>query len=145
MTYTVSWGADDDHPSGQHVVEVATPGDLDDALNALDASGQLFVVDIYRSDDEHDIPFGLQLGIGHPERSFVIYLGDQPAAGLAVDRSLPEWPEDITFDYGGEPTDYHPNQTRVTSRQARDAAREYMQTGKRPTHLHWDTGDALAA
>jgi Immunity protein Imm1 len=51
--------------------------------------------------------------------------------------SLAPAPAAISFDYGGELTDYHPDKLRLTPKQVRQAAREYVTTGKRPTNISW--------
>ncbi|MGA8115901.1 MAG: Imm1 family immunity protein [Actinocatenispora sp.] len=137
-TFTVAWGRDDTQPDGQHSVQVSTVAELDDVLDRIEATGAAFAVDIYRTDDPHEIPYGLQLGVGHQHRPFLLYAGDAPAGGLGVDTAVEEWPEDIEFDTGGEPTGYGPDRTRVTAEQARHAAGEYVTTGRRPTTGTWN-------
>jgi hypothetical protein len=94
------------------------------------------MVDISPADDEHEVPYGLQIGIGPAERSFAVYVGE-PAGGLGYDRDLPEWASIIVFDYGGEPTEYGPDMLRLTPAQGRHLAREYVHTGRRPTTVAW--------
>jgi hypothetical protein len=87
---------------------------------------------------------GLQLGVGHPDRAFVVWLdaggGTGPEAGgsYGIDDDLEAWPEPIGFDCGVEFVDFKPAWTRVTPRQALAAAREYVLTGAKPTLLRFD-------
>src|SRR5262249_22582825 len=50
--------------------------------------------------------------------------------GDGTQPGIEPWPEDINFDYGGTPTDYHPEETRVRSETARQAAPEYVRSGQ---------------
>ena len=79
---------------------------------------------------------GLQLGIGHPERSFVLAL-DRPG-GYGVGPDVPPWPHAIPFDCGHELIELKPDWTRVTAQGAIEAARAYVRTGSRPTNLDFD-------
>jgi hypothetical protein len=80
----------------------------------------------------------LEIGVGHPERSFVVWLG--PGGGLGVEPAAPPWPEDapaIGFDYGGDAVFINADRGRVTPAAAREAAREFVRTGRRPTCIEW--------
>jgi hypothetical protein len=79
---------------------------------------------------------GLQFGIGHPERAFVLALDG--AGGYAVQPQLAPWPEPIAFDCGNEIVDFKPAWTRVTPEDAIRAAQEYVRTGLRPDWLVFD-------
>jgi Immunity protein Imm1 len=136
MTYLVGWGRDDTQPSGQHETVVHDADELDAVLDRIERAGIPQLVDISPSDDAHAIPYGLQIGVGTTDRSFAIYIG-QPAGGVGYDPDLPPAPGSICFDAGGEPTDYPPGKLRLTPHQVRQAAREYVATGQRPTNLSW--------
>lgn len=80
----------------------------------------------------------LQLGIGHPTRGFLLWLG--PGHGLGYESELPPWPagvREIEFDYGGEPVHCDPHRAAVSPATVRDAALEYAATGTRPTCVRW--------
>jgi hypothetical protein len=82
--------------------------------------------------------FGIQLGIGHPERSFVHFLSDSITVfGYQLGVGYGRHP--IAFDRvtGSSPIYYPPSVTRVTPAVARQAAREYVTTGHRPFCLRW--------
>ena len=79
---------------------------------------------------------GLQLGVGHPHRAFVLAL--DAAGGYAVEPGLEPWPEPIPFDCGHEVLDFKPAWTRVGPATAIMAAREYVRTGARPAWLWFD-------
>ncbi|MDG4786666.1 Imm1 family immunity protein [Micromonospora sp. WMMD1102] len=42
------------------------------------------------------------------------------------------------FSYGGQATDYHPAETRITPARAFEVVREIVGTGERPTTVDWD-------
>jgi hypothetical protein len=82
---------------------------------------------------------GVQLGVGHPDRSFVHFndaseqvFGYQPDVGYAAGY--------LAFDQvvGSSPLRHPPALTRVTPAAARLAAREFVTTGQRPTCLSWE-------
>jgi hypothetical protein len=79
---------------------------------------------------------GLQLGIGHPERAFVLALDD--AGGFAVQSQVTPWAEPIAFDCGNEVIDFKPAWTRVMPDDVVRAAHDYVRTGARPTWLTFD-------
>jgi hypothetical protein len=85
---------------------------------------------------DDDFPGGLQIGVGHPERSFVYWLGD--GGGTAVEPGLPSGPDGVRFDYGGQPIFPAPEELRVRAVTAREMAREYVQTGQRPEGVGWE-------
>jgi len=127
-TYEIAWGLDETEPTGQPVRQVQSAAELDAVLDEISATEQ-FMVTIYPVGGEPDGP-SMQIGIGHPQRGFVLWLGSDP--GYAVDLDNEPLGEDLTFDYGGEPTDYGPARTRVSSEQVRQAVREFVATGARP-------------
>jgi hypothetical protein len=79
---------------------------------------------------------GLQIGVGHPDRSFVRALDG--AGGYAVDPHLEPWPEPIAFDCGREVVDFKPAWTRVSPAAAVEAAREYVRSAGRDIGLEFD-------
>ena len=138
-TYTVAWGWNDDDPSGQNTIRIGATEELDAALDhiaGLAASdGTPRLLDLYEgvwAEGEPRRPFGFQVIWGHPDRVSLTWLGDEP--GVAVDPTLPEWPEPIAYDQD----EVGPHYTRLTPKQAREAMREYVQTGQRPTAANWD-------
>lgn len=137
MTYLIGWGRDDSQPTGQNEVAITTPEELDSVLDEIEATGRPYLVDITPADDDHDVPYGLQIGVGPTPRSFAIYIGE-PAGGIGYDLHLPAIDTSIVFDAGGEPTPYDPQRLRLTPDQARTAAREYVRTRQRPTYINWD-------
>jgi hypothetical protein len=137
MTYLVSAGRDEPR-------QIADVDDLDALLDALAARAELsgpLVVGIYRQDGEHWL--GMDLGIGHPERSFLFATGDD--GGYGCEQGVEPWPADIVFDYGGTPTDYHPEETRVRPATARQAARELVASGQLPSSVRWEGDGGVPA
>jgi len=130
--------------------EIGSVAELDHALDEVAADGSPRVVGIYPP--EHLIPGSspwdgpqppaLQIGLGHPDRSFVLWLGPDTAVGSQPE--APSWPDGaapIAFDYAGDPIFCGPDRARVTPQAARTAARLFISTGQRPTNLHWTTDD----
>jgi hypothetical protein len=116
---------------------VVTTDELDTVLDAIAGVGRPVMVDLF--DPERDDPWGeralIQIGVGHPDRSFVMFDADSV---WAVDPDTPPSRHAIWFDYGGTPTEYSPNRTRVTPETARQAAREFLaRGGQRPTCVQW--------
>jgi len=110
-----------------------TVAELDQVLDRISRDAEAdkapVVVDIFPTDGSA----GLQIGVGHPQRSFVFHV----SYGFGTDPTVAPWPQTIEFDYAGEPTDYQPEETRVAPGAARAAAREYITTRQRPTCLEW--------
>jgi hypothetical protein len=79
---------------------------------------------------------GIQLGVGHPERAFVLAL--DATGGYGVQSKLAPWPEPIEFDCGNEVVDFKPAWTRVTPADAIRAAHDYVRTGALPVWLTFD-------
>lgn len=142
MTFTLAWGRDASAPSGQHTTVLSDPDALNAALDvvveAATAARLPQVVDLFEGtwDGGGEAPTGgLQVMIGHPERSWMTWLGD--AAALAVDPQLRAWPELIECDRGGQWDEVNPSWLRISATRAREAALEYVRTGRRPTSVTW--------
>jgi hypothetical protein len=136
-TYEIAWGVDDAQPTGQPVRLVNSGAELDAVFNEIAASGP-HMVTVYPADGDPDGP-SLQVGIGHPRRGFALWLG--PDGGYGFDPALDPLDEELTFDYGGEPTDYGSYRTRLTAEQARHVAHEFVTTGERPRSVAWEVSD----
>jgi hypothetical protein len=133
-TYTLAWGRDPQDPSGQNTIRVSTVEELDAALDRIAATGRTYLIDMYEgawAKGEPTRPYGFQLVWGHPQRAAMTWLGKD--AAIAVDASLPELPQPIGYDQG----EAQPSDTRVTPTQVREALREYLRTGRRPTGVRW--------
>ncbi|HYS34462.1 MAG TPA: Imm1 family immunity protein [Pseudonocardiaceae bacterium] len=130
MRFTLYWGTD-------NTARINSVDDLDIHLTLLARSrGRArtpYAVDLLPADARDG---GLQLGIGHPERAFVLAL-DRPS-GYAVEPGVALWPGPIAFDCGHEVIELKPEWTRVTAEAAVEAARRYVRTGTRPTNLDFD-------
>jgi hypothetical protein len=126
----VYWGRD-------NAMRIRSHEQLDELLAVLTTvpgrEGAPHAVDLLPAGVEEG---GLQLGIGHVSRAFVMAL--DAAGGFAVRPELESWPEPIPFDCGSEVVDFKPAWTRVTSDDAIRAAHEYVETGKRPVDLIFD-------
>ncbi len=126
--------------------DVNSVAELDRALDEATDVGWPQVVGVYPPEQldtdaspwDHPRPPALQIGLGRPDRSFVLWLG--PEAAIGSEPGAPPWPDraaPIAFDYGGDPIFCGPDRARVTPPAARAAARLYATTGQRPTNLHW--------
>ncbi|GIJ51378.1 hypothetical protein Val02_82640 [Virgisporangium aliadipatigenens] len=139
MSYIVTWGRDNRRT-------VSTVQELDAALDEATDSGTPRVVGIYPPEHfagdaspwDEPAPPALQIGAGHPDRAFVLWLAAD--GGIGVDDDLPPWPQgvaDIAFDYAGDPVFAGADRARVGPSSAREAAREFVETGVRPTCVRW--------
>jgi Immunity protein Imm1 len=137
MRYTLHWGRD-------NARRISSVADLEGLLSFLATvrgrEGAPHGVDLLPAGATGG---GLQLGIGHPHRAFVVWLDGAAGPGFAgcaygIDDDLEAWPEPIGFDCGVEVVDFKPAWTRVKPRQAVQAAREYVLTGEMPTCLRFD-------
>lgn len=126
MNYLVSWGRDEER-------EVATAEEMDAVLREIAGERTRVVVGVYRKDAGRWV--GMDVGIGHPERSFVFF--NDRHGGYGSEPGIEAWDGDISFDDGGRATDYHPEETRVLAETAMRAAQEYVTTGQQPTCVVW--------
>jgi len=134
VTYLVTWS-----PDGER--DVADVEGLQAVLDEVTARRERLVVGVYQQRDGHWI--GMDFGVGHQQRSFVFFNARE--GGYGVETDLPEWDGDIVFDFGGQGTDYHPEETRVRPATAIQAARQFVETGQLPTCVSFDTAEAGAA
>jgi hypothetical protein len=149
-TVEVSWGENGTDPNAG-TTSVDTAGQLDLLLDLIQArrspSGLPYLVTITDLNSDGLLHCGLQLGLGHSQRSRLWYVQRSrlwqvgaPAAALGHDPTLLAWTGGlVTWDDLGTPADDDASQLRVTAEQARQAAREFFQTGRRPTVVSWDT------
>lgn len=126
--------------NGRWSTRIVTVAELDRVLDdAVVAPGELpYSVAIIVADDSTADPVMMEIGVGHPERSFAFYTGGPDDGAWAYEAVVPEISGWI-IDYGGQATDVADHQTRVTAATAREAARRFVATdGRRPGNLHWD-------
>ncbi|GIJ50020.1 hypothetical protein Val02_69060 [Virgisporangium aliadipatigenens] len=137
--YRVGWGEWDEHSQAT----VSTVDDLDTVLDRVAASrdedGYGYKAGIFADGATFGpFPVGIEITLGHPDRASVLYTGPE-GVGIGYDPALPPWENGpLWFNYNGVPTDYVADRLRLTPTQARDAVREFVQTGKRPTNIEWD-------
>lgn len=139
MSYEVIWG-------DGHMRMVSTADELDAVLGEVaaqaDRNNLPFSVTVIPKGYEgtsyfdDDFPDCIEIGVGHPERSFIQWHGE--CGGYAFEPGLDPGPEGVRYDYGGQPVYPEPSQLRVTPRAARLAAGEFVRTGRRPTGVSWD-------
>ena len=138
MNFDVEWSEHD-------LVQITTVEELDaiiDEVKTESVENSLpIVMTVTRSDvvddSEFPVPYGVCVSIGHPERSYALYIG-LPQGGVAVEPDLDPWPKPLLFDFGGEETEYPPTSTRLRSETATRIVREYVATGLRPTGVEWE-------
>ncbi|GAB2918129.1 hypothetical protein GCM10027280_01450 [Micromonospora polyrhachis] len=128
-TYEATW-------LGTGHATLSNPEQVDAVLAPLHQAGQPVVVDVFRYRDGRP-DGGVQVGVGHPERSFVLYFG-HPEGGYAVEPGVGPWDGDIEFSYGGQATEYHPTETRITPVRALEVVRQLIATDERPSSVEWD-------
>jgi hypothetical protein len=120
-------------------VEVVSVPELDEVLSEVEgvAARQThpYVVTVTPADGLGPLPQGIQIGVGHPERSFVLWHGVD--GGYGYQPELEQGPAGLRFDQGGQPIYPEPDDLRVLPSRAREAAREYVRTGKRPVCVQW--------
>ena len=136
-TYSVEWGGWDDLGRAT----VSNVADLDAVLDqvATDAEGHPYKIGIFADGVTFDsLPVGVEVVVGLSDRSSVLYLGPE-GANIGYDPTLPAWENGLVWvNANGVPTDYDADRLRLTPEQAREAAREFVRTGKRPTNVQWD-------
>lgn len=120
---------------------LAGPEQVDEILAPLHEQGRPVVVDVFRYRDGRP-DGGVQVGLGHPHRSFVLYFGE-PDGGYAVEPGVDPWDSDIEFSYGGQATEYHPTETRITPTCAFEVVRQLVATDQRPSCVEWDGRTAI--
>lgn len=140
MTYQVSWdGPSAEEPGRGHQVDVDTVADLGGVLDrvAIQAAAENvpFAVQVH----DPAASGSIMLGVGRPERSFVDWLvpDGRHEHGYQPDTTPPAEP--IGFDVYGGWHEHPTHKLRVTPNTARQAAREYVRTGRRPTCLRWSS------
>lgn len=139
MSYQVSWGRD---------VGSATISTIDELNAVLDTIGPVeediaYSVAITALDVAHTatIPPLLEIGIGHPQRSFVYHVGADGTSAWGYQPDLPATP-DVYADYGGVVSELWPERARVTPTTARQAAQQFLtNNAQRPTCLRWDPAE----
>lgn len=138
MTYRIIWTGNNRVVSSVAEVDAA----LDEAATASVASLPV-VVTVLPAGSEHlspfddDFPDSLEVGIGHPDRGFVRWMGD--GGGYGYEPGLSPGPDGLRFDYGGQPVFPEPDELRVTPVATLQAVRDFISTGTRPAHLLWRT------
>ena len=94
-----------------------------------------YVLTVTPAGDLGPLPSGLQIGVGHPTRSFVLWHGED--GGYGFEPGLEPGPAGLRFDQGGQPIYPDPQDLRVTPEVARAAVREYLVTSQRPGCVRW--------
>jgi hypothetical protein len=138
MTYQVSWdGPSADDPDRGYEVEISTVAELDAVLDqvAVHAATEKVPFAVQVHDDA--APGSVMLGVGHPERSFVDWLVPDGLHQYAYEPKFAPGGEPIGFDVYGDWREHPPEKLRVHPGTAREAAREYVRTGRRPTGVEW--------
>lgn len=141
-TFTVAWGRDDTLPNRQPDATVTTSAQLDAVLDQITQAGKPTVIDISPTDDGPDGAI-LQIGIGHPDHSFVQYLdaddAEQDLTAIGEPAHVPP-NQEVMFDMAGTPIGCGLDRAMVSPKTARKAAHEYIRTGRRPTNVDWLQG-----
>lgn len=121
MTIRVRWGRHNDTT----VEDAEALRYLLDVISAQRGEADTgYVVQVTRGDGKDGVEW-MNIGVGE-QRSFLFWT---VGGGWAGQPDIEPLTEDLWFDYGGVPTDYEPEQTRVLPEVAREAAVEYAATG----------------
>ncbi|TDD54753.1 Imm1 family immunity protein [Saccharopolyspora elongata] len=130
MAFTVMY-----HPD-EAPAEVTTVAELDALLDRVTADAIEEDVPTYAEIVTADRQHILQIGLGQPDYSSLIYC-DKPADILETSKGTVPMPDDSGFDYGGTWTDA-PIDSAIPIPTARQAARTFLSSGgDRPTNLKW--------
>jgi Immunity protein Imm1 len=130
MSYIVSWRRHEP----EKVDSVAELDALLERIREDVATSGPVVVGVYQQQGDEWI--GMDLGAGHPQRSFVFATGTP--GGYATEPGVEPWQGDIVFDYGGTPTEYHPEETQVSPQTGLQVVREFVATGRRLSGVTWE-------
>lgn len=142
MSYSVSWdgpSARDPHRGRKATVSTETELDavLDQVAVESAAKGIAFAVQINRAAS----PGAVMIGVGDPGRSFVDWLMDKGHRLYGHEPGVAAGADPVAYDVYGNFHEHPPEQSRVTPAVAREAAREYVRTGQRPTCVSWGVPD----
>jgi hypothetical protein len=117
-------------------VSVQSVAELDAFLDRVAATPRYqrfpVVADIVSADDRYI----LQILLGRTDASFLIWNIADESIEASVGTVLVKG--DIVFNYGGSRTDAY-DDTTIPVDIARAAAREFLQTGRRPSGVEWKT------
>ncbi|MER6989241.1 Imm1 family immunity protein [Saccharopolyspora hirsuta] len=130
MTFTVM------HHPDELPAEITTVAELDDLLDRVVADAIEEDVPVYAEIVTADRQRILQIGLGQPDYSSLIYC-DKSADLLEASKGVLPMPDDAGFDYGGTWTDA-PINSAIPITTARQAARDFLaNNGRRPANLEW--------
>jgi Immunity protein Imm1 len=138
MKYTVSWdGPNEVEPDRERRILISTVAELDAALD--EAADQAVAEQLpYAVQVDHPrAPGCVTIGLGDEERAFVDWLTPEGRREYAFEPHIPVEAGGVAFDVNGEWYEHDPEELRVTPMTAREAARQYVRTGLRPTCVDW--------
>ena len=138
MKYQVSWGRDVGNAVVTNVEELDA---VLDTIGPVDSDVAYSVAIIAEAPSDDPCPSTLDIGIGHPHRSFAYYVGAAEDSAWGFQPELAPT-ADVYADYAGVVTEVWPERTRVSPDVARQAAREFVSAcTQRPSCLSWDIDD----
>jgi predicted AAA+ superfamily ATPase len=119
-------------------IEVSTVQEMDSLLDWIAASPRYrkfpVIVSISRSDEQQIV----DVLVGRDDLSLLIwYLAKED---IAASKGTIPTSEEIMFNYGGTATDAYID-TAITVEAARQAVREFVATGQRPSCVEWQVPD----
>lgn len=131
--WILNWG--DEKTGGQ--TAVSSLEELDHQLDLLELRGRAAhpqIVDLCDAED----PDGPVLSIGTgADRSVAVWTVSEEGDGNAISRGVASTDASEWFEFAGEPTEYAAGRL-IPPDSARQAARQFFDTGKRPTNLEWE-------
>lgn len=131
----VNWSYDRGNRRESHSTTETDATALGSLLREIQQRAEPVVVTIYGAepDSPDELTSGLQLGLGHPDHAFVVYIAGDGYYLAAPDVRPPA--TGISFDLGGVPTEYAAEHLRVRPETAIAAAVAYLRTGGEPPTL----------
>ncbi|MDG4761425.1 Imm1 family immunity protein [Micromonospora sp. WMMD710] len=131
----VTWTYDRGDQRDNHEVELTDPDALEALLRKIQQAGESVVLTIFSdtTDDLGDLPPGIQIGLGHPNHAFAVYIADD--GGYLSDPTAETPPAGLHFDFGGVPTEYPAEHLQLRPETAMKLAVTFLKTGGKPPHL----------
>lgn len=142
MKWTLSWSraTDGAEPVPQFDLTVSSVQELDrelDRITELARGTDPLMVDLYDDDDPDGAVLGIGLGADRSVASWTLPNDEPGSMGSRGDGTGRSTDDEPWFVWSGEASYFDPATT-ISVDAARQAMREYMRTGARPTNIEWE-------